>query len=33
VRQLAWYADNERRDLLKYDNSEQVFLLETMPEE
>jgi len=33
VRQVAWYADNERRYLLKYDNSEQVFLLEEMPEE
>ena len=33
VRQVAWYADNERRYLLKYDNSEQVFLLEEMPAE
>jgi len=33
VRQVAWYADSERRYLLKYDNSEQVFELETMPQE
>ena len=33
IRQVAWYADNERRDLVKYDNSQQVFLLEEVPEE
>jgi hypothetical protein len=33
IRQIAWYADNERRHLVRYDNSEQVFLLEEMPEE
>jgi hypothetical protein len=33
VRQVAWYADDERRHLLKYDNSQQVFLLEEMPDE
>lgn len=33
VRQVAWYADDERRHLLKYDNSRQVFLLEEMPQE
>jgi len=33
VRQVAWYADDEQRHLLKYDNSQQVFLLEEMPQE
>lgn len=33
IRQAAWYADDERRHLLKYDNSRQVFLLEEMPGE
>jgi hypothetical protein len=33
IRQVAWYADNERRYLVKYDNSQQVFLLEETPSE
>jgi hypothetical protein len=33
VRQAAWYADDARRHLLKYDNSRQVFLLQEAPEE